>query len=442
MMDSLYQKNTVSRIYDLDLWRLHGYGSYRLHGLYGSHDGLWWRLALFVLLAGFLGGLTSCSHLSRYLGQPVVERYFMIEKKWVRDTTTQGSMGFFHDHRMETVVTDDILYQGNAKDGMSAYERKSGDLIWRKHILHGVDGGAQFVGSSLYFGGGNGYFYSLDARTGDIQWTFFTKYPTLGRPFVHNRVVYFLSGNNTVYALDTQTGRQKWLYARPSPSDLTIQASSRPLFHDGVLYVGFTDGFLVALVAGGKDSSGTSSSGSSKRGQVLWERQLSQNKRFQDIDAFPVKEGNRIYISSYDGNLFCLNARTGQTLWKVEGGGHTAVTIEGDRLFYSTSSGFVKALDKKSGKELWKIKLIHGVASQPKFFRGLVVFGVSQGGLRVVDATHGSEVGKYSPGRGIASAPSLDAKTGEVYFISQGANLFALKMGWKRSVDIWPWEEE
>ena len=85
-------------------------------------------------------------------------------------------------------------------------------------------------------------------------------------------------------------------------------------------------------------------------------------KRFRDISTFPVKDGNRLYVASYDGSLFCLNIQDGQTLWKIDGGGHTPVTIEKNNLFYSNSDGFVMALDKMSGKKLWHFKVKRGVA--------------------------------------------------------------------------------
>lgn len=368
--------------------------------------------------------LSSCS----YLEKSTAPRQFFIETRWIRDTLGKEYMGFFNYHRMEPVVTSHAIYQGNGTDGISAYNRKSGHQIWRLDIKNGVDGGAQIIDDTLYFGANDGYFYAVKALNGQVQWTFPTKSESLGGPSIYGDTIYFLSGNNTLYALDRKTGRQKWLYARQNIADLTIRAGSRPLIHEQTLYVGFTDGAFVAL--------------NTQRGQVKWERQLSQNKRFKDIDAFPVKEKNRLYISSYDGHLFCLNSQNGQTIWRVDEGGHTTVTIEGNHLFYSSSNGLVIALDKRSGKKLWDLKLKKGVASQPKFFRGLVIFGVSQGELRVVNASDGSDVGKYAPGRGVTGHPYLDQKTGEIYFISADANLFSLKIGWKRITDTWPWEKE
>ena len=367
--------------------------------------------------------LSSCA----YMEKTVAPRYFFIERKWVRDTVVGEPLSFFGYHRMKPFVTSDVIYQGNAVDGFVALKRKSGYFLWRLDIDNGVEGGVELVDGTLYFGGADGKFYAVDAKSGKIHWTFSTKFESLGQPLVHGDKVYFLSGNNTLYALNKKTGRQEWLYARSNVTGLTIRAGSRPMVYGDTLYVGFTDGAFVALGL--------------QKGAVKWEKQLNTNKRFKDIDSFPVRDGNRIYVSSYDGHLFCLDLKSGNTIWKVEEGSHNPVTIRGDRLFYATSSRLVMALDKVSGKELWRIPIKKGVASQPSFFRGLLAFGVSQGEFRVVNASTGEEVGQYDVGRGVTGTPYLDEKTGEVYFISADANLFALRMGWRKVGDTWPWEK-
>ena len=98
------------------------------------------------------------------------------------------------------------------------------------------------------------------------------------------------------------------------------------------------------------------------------------------------------------------------------------------------------ALDKVSGKKIWELKLKKGIASQPKIFRGLVAFGASQGSFTLVDANEGKKLGHYDPGRGVTGTPYIDEKTGDAYFISAAANLFALKIDWEKQLPKWPWE--
>ena len=358
--------------------------------------------------------------------KPLRQRFLSVERLWVTSTLSGGVKGFLHFHSMEPIVTEKRIYQGNGTDAISAYDRNSGRLLWRFKLDGGIAGAAVLFDKNLYFGANDGYFYSLRAENGEIEWSISTKTESLGSPFVDENTVYFLSGRDTLYAIDRKTSRQKWLYARQNTRDMSIRAAGRPLVHNSMIYAGFTDGALVALDA--------------QSGQLKWEKQLSSNKRFRDLDASPIRDGNHLYISSYDGHLFCLDLKTGKTIWKAEGGGHTPVTIEGKNLYYSSSNGSILALDKLSGKEIWRFNLEEGIASQPKTFKGLLIFGDSQGSLILVDIENGSKKKQYDPGRGVTSTPYIDGQTGELYFISAAANLFALKVGWKRKNQIWPWE--
>jgi len=74
-------------------------------------------------------------------------------------------------------------------------------------------------------------------------------------------------------------------------------------------------------------------------------------------------------------------------------------------------------------------------------YRGLVAYGESEGALRVVDALKGEFVGEFHPGRGIMAKPTLDPQSGEVYFVSVDANLYALKLTWRSPQETWPWEK-
>lgn len=374
-------------------------------------------LLLFVLLN------SGCQHLRKNVGS----KRFTIEKQWVASTLSEEYLGFRHTHRMTPIVTEQLVIQGNAIDGISAYNRKTGHMVWKLKLKNGVEGGAQLVDRTLYFGAGDGFFYSVDIDQGLINWTTPIRSEGLGTPLVKNNVVYFLSGNNILYAIDAKSGKMKWQYNRRNPSMVSIRGGSQPVLVGNQLYVGFSDGYLVAI--------------HKAKGSVIWEKSLNPNSRFKDIDGTPVIEGDRLYISSFDNRLYCLDRKKGRIIWVVDEGGYTTVTLSKKRIFYSTSTGHVVALDKQSGKRIWRIKLDKGQGTQPVLYRGLLVFGVSGGDLKVVSASSGEEVSHYAPGRGVMSSPFVDKTTGQVYFISANANLFVLKMGWKSPAETLPWEK-
>jgi outer membrane protein assembly factor BamB len=61
----------------------------------------------------------------------------------------------------------------------------------------------------------------------------------------------------------------------------------------------------------------------------------------------------------------------------------------------------------------------------------MVVFGESQGALKILDAATGKLISQFTPGRGLLSAPLVDEAHDRIYFISGEANLYGLQVGWK-----------
>lgn len=345
------------------------------------------------------------------------KRVFEVKRAWVRQTTEKDNLGFRKINRMTPLIVGDLVLQSNGLDGLVAYEKETGQLKWRLPIANGAEPSATAIRDRVFIGAGDGNFYSVDAKTGQVQWQFNTKSENLGEPLLDEGVVYFVAGNNVLYALDAATGRQVWLYSRQNTSQFAIRGDSKPALRNGTLFVGFSDGSLVAFDA--------------KGGNVQWEIQLNRNKRFKDIDASPILDGDQIYIAGYDDRLYAVSATKGEVIWRVNGGGYSAVTLMGDKIIYPTSNGEVLALNKASGEIVWTYKLARGIATQVKVYKGLLVFGESQGKLQFLDSTTGKVLGGMEPGRGILSSPLVDEKNNRVYFISGEANLYAIDAGWK-----------
>lgn len=348
------------------------------------------------------------------------------ERQWVQSTTKDDYLGPQKTQGMAPLIWKDWVIQGNGIDGIAAYDRKTGNLKWRTEIQNGMAGGAQIQDEKIFLGGSDGQFYALDASTGKVIWTFPTRAESLASPLVAQGKVFFLSGNNILYALDATTGKQIWIYNRPQATAISVRGGSTPTMLGETLYVGFSDGYVTAV--------------NSKDGSLLWERQLSTNPRFRDVDGSPVLDGDFVFAASYDGALFCLSQKDGQIIWRVEEGGSTPVTIAGDTLFYASSSGKIMALQKKTGKPIWTRDLDQGVATQPIYFKNVLAIGKSTGNVEILNSTDGSVLYSYSPGWGVYARPTYDEGTGDLYVMSADANLHVIRLKWKqRKFDV-PWQ--
>lgn len=377
---------------------------------------------LFLILAVLL--ISGCSSL-RMGGAP---NQFIVEKPFVRDTVDFEYLGGRRIHRFQPILFEDMVIAGNGIDGIKAYERKSGHKVWDLPIQDGVEGGAALDQGRLYFGAGDGQFYSLDAETGQIIWSASLKAEGLSKPTVNGPVVYVLSGNNVARALDKETGQLIWVYDRQDRSNFSIRGGSTPAVDGNKVYIGFSDGYLVCL--------------SKASGQVIWETNINPGtKRFRDVDASPIIDGPRLYVSSYDGSLYSINKESGEIQWKIDAGGYEKVELAGRVLFHSTTSGKVLAVDKSSGKIFWEVQLKGNLATSPTYTKGVLAVGEYAGGLVFMDPLTGVIIKRFDPGMGVNSKATLDPETQEVYFLSGAANLYGLKYKWEKHRTLWPWQE-
>ena len=89
-----------------------------------------------------------------------------LHRQWSRSTLNKPYLHFRHMNRMSPILTDELVIQGNAVEGIKAFGRDSGRKIWSFSVRNGVEGGAVLDGDNLYFGAGDGRFYCLSVQNG------------------------------------------------------------------------------------------------------------------------------------------------------------------------------------------------------------------------------------------------------------------------------------
>ena len=305
------------------------------------------RYIVFVSLGGFC--LAACASIKKNLpasmskvldGRAGSQREFVISRKWTRATPHSDYLGYRRIHRMSPLVVDNLIIQGNAIDGISAYDRVKGTERWYLAVKGGIEGGAQAYKENLYFGGSDGELYCIRLSDGKVLWTFPVKAETLAAPTVEDGIVFVENGADVVYAVDANTGKQIWVYNRQTTGSFSIRATTRPVVNGDHILVGFSDGFIVSLRR--------------TDGSLDWERKLGRANRFRDVDSTPVIDDSQIFVSSFDGTLYSLKVGSGEVLWQVDEGGYVPVTVGSgefsDRLYFSTVSGKILVIDKRFRK--------------------------------------------------------------------------------------------
>lgn len=301
------------------------------------------------------------------------------------------------------VLTRDGFVRGVAPGGKVEWSFKTGGRFTAGAMIHeGI----------AYVPAGDGFLYALDARTGALKWKYQAGEALGTTPVMAGGFVLVASESDTLYAVERETGRWGWQYRRDPPSGFTIQGVATPLVKNGTVYLGFSDGYLVALDAG--------------NGTMKWEKALSTGAtEFLDVDSTPViDDAGRLYVTSYQGGLFALNAETGEVEWNYSVSGMTSLMARGEILFV-TGEGRLDAYLSENGRLLWSLNLGERAGRAPVFARGMLLVP-NQHSLLFVDPRTGQSRLAWNPGDGISAAPHVEGST--AYILSNNGYLYALHL--------------
>jgi outer membrane protein assembly factor BamB len=338
---------------------------------------------------------------------------------FVRATVDGEIKRFRKINRARVLHTDKLLIACNSHDGLVAYDITTGQKKWSYVVPNGVEKEPAIFNNRLFFGGNDGFFYSVNLDTGLEIWKTHIKSEIVATPAYDAQEgrVYFVTTSNSILSLEAESGRQVWSYTRQDPSSYSIRGGTTPLIHKNLIYVGFSEGSFVAF--------------NKSNGTINWEIQLNKNKRFKDIDSSAVIEDEKIYVSGYDDRLYVLSATNGDILNKFEAGGYVPVTLDGNIVYYPSTNGKVYALNKDNLKVVWEYPVTNGLPTEIAVYKDYVAFGESQGDLILANKKTGEKVSHFEPGRGIQSPIVVNEKRSELYFISGEANLFSMGVVWK-----------
>lgn len=270
----------------------------------------------------------------------------------------------------------------------------------------------------LYFGGDDGNVYAIDADTGHQIWKRPTGGPVPSTPAVTNGTLYAGSYDGKFYALNAQTGAVKWKFAtegerrfeakgihgleprRQTIADQYDVFLSSPVVIENAVYFGSGDGNLYALDAGS--------------GDLKW-----KFKTGDVIHASPAYADGVLYVGSWDSYFYAVDAATGKEKWRFHGGEDplihnqvgfqsSAAVVDGV-VYVGCRDSNLYALEAATGKEKWRFNNeMSWVISSPAVLQGSVIFATSDSSLyHVVDAATGKSVVRQQDKAYMFSSPTI-----------------------------------
>lgn len=146
----------------------------------------------------------------------------------------------------------------------------------------------------------------------------------------------------------------------------------------------------------------------------------------------------RIYFGSFDGKMYCLDAKKGKEIWNfpTKSKVYASPAIVDDRLYFTNFKGQIFCLDINTGKEIWNSSLPKGTLSSPVVFGSRLWVGCKDSKLYCLNNKNGKILWSYqAPDNdfGIESCPIIDEKS--VYGTTAAGVTFALDR--KTGKKIW-----
>lgn len=296
-----------------------------------------------------------------------------------------------------------------------AWDAETGELVWKQpayfyisYTTVAVADGKVYTSICDWAPGGQvagmpipGYaFACFDAFTGTLIWRI------EGVNFAHPAIAY---GNlygiysNTIYCI-TDTPKD-WTHGfignvenprvaigQSAPEVLKLKwefqtggdVSSSPAVVGGRVYIGSHDKNWYCLDA--------------YTGTKIWNFTIGDAVR----SSAAVVDG-RMFTGNDDGYFYCLNATTGQQIWKTSAGGHftkymeplefqirSSPTVVGNKVYVGSLDGKVYCLKAENGYVLWTYQTDGPIFGSPVYHQGTIYITSTDRYLYALNATDGS----------------------------------------------------
>ena len=297
------------------------------------------------------------------------------DKIFAVDTTT-GEIIWSNDTGpgyVGPVIDGDVVYIGSCTHGyypdieyMYAFNRFTGEQLWKTPIYGGIAESVQYDEEKLYFCSGfyNTKMYALNKDDGSINWTFPTGfYVCPNKPMLKDNAVYGAFWDNydigKLYKINATTGQQIWnvsLSAGPWDNSITADGQGRlflAIYYDR------------SMNAYREDT-----------GQLLWSYTLHAGSL-----SFNAYHNGWVFIADTLGYVYAFNASTGHLIWETNIGGSCDIsspTLSGGLLFIGTrdfADGAFYALNETTGSILWRYPIGASVTAPPSIVDGLLLCG-------------------------------------------------------------------
>ena len=284
--------------------------------------------------------------------------------------------------RQHPGLLDGRLYASDLDGNVYALDAQNGDAIWEVETGLRLSGGPGIGEGTVVVGSLDGEVIALNPDDGSERWRVKLSSEVVATPAIGSGLVVARANDGRVFGYNLTDGERRWVYDRGLPS-LTLRGNSQPLIAEGVVFLGYDNGTVVALrIADGVQH---------------WEQTIAIGEgrteidRMVDIDGEIVVDSAEVFAAAYNGQLLAVALQGGRQLWNREMSAYSGLALAPGKILVSDSDGTVWALDRSTGAAVWKQDaLAHRWLTTPAIQGNYAVVGDLEGYLHWINLDDGA----------------------------------------------------
>ncbi len=290
-----------------------------------------------------------------------------------------------------------VVYIGSYDHNMYALAADNGKFIWKYAADGGIVSKPAINDNKVYFGSTDQYVHAVSCRGGKKVWVQSTEGAIYSSPAIAEGHLFIGSDDEHLHVLNLMAGREAWSV------NLGSTVRSSPLVVNERVYVGSDNGEIQCY-----DFSGN----------IQWRTAAKRS-----VTASPHHNENIIYITSLDGLLYAIDAKSGWVVWRFRMGNGSICTptTNENHIYVGSTDNTFYCINAKTTKKVWSFDTDNQINSSPVFYKGAVYFCNVDGMVYSLHSGSGRLRWKYQAEGQITGSPII---VDDIMYIGAADNKF------------------